>query len=62
MLWRRRFVIIIIFGLICVFVVFLLFKYYFGDDVKENKGINKLVIRKRRDYIDLVIYDLFFVY
>lgn len=61
MLWRRRFVIIIIFGLICVFVVFLLFKYYFGDDVKENKG-KKIVIRKRRDYIDLVIYDLFFVY
>lgn len=61
MLWRRRFVIIIIFGLICVFVVFLLFKYYFGDDVKENKG-KKLGIRKRRDYIDLVIYDLFFVY
>lgn len=62
MLRRRRPVITIIFGSICALAVFLSFKHYFGDDVKENKGTNKLVIRKRRDHIDLAIHDSFFVH
>lgn len=61
MLRRRRPVITIIFGSICALAVFLSFKHYFGDDVKENKG-KKLVIRKRRDHIDLAIHDSFFVH
>lgn len=61
MLRRRRPVITIIFGSICALAVFLTFKHYFGDGVKENNA-KKIVIKKRRDHIDLAIHDSFFVH
>lgn len=61
MLRKRRSVILITLGSICVCSVYVSLRLYLKDSVKEEKRPN-LGIRKSRDYVDVDIHDSFFLH